>query len=571
MLGLDTLASIPISGFASTSVDPIVYSFLSSSQKQSVYLVFECTVHKFDPSIANTLYPAPMSSLPFGDLGTDNTLDPVTLQFSDIPLVIRTSLSGAATNILIEGRLVSPFNYETSIPTPSGTSSIGNVDLGVIELINADRELDYLLDSNLDGATFTLKLGGSYLDSSGALRELAYDELLVVYQGIIDNVSSNSGSLNLVVKNLFSLLENQPLQSNFYQGTGGLDGSSNIEGNPKPMAFGRLNGIPPILVDETRLIYQVHDGSIEQVIAVKDNGIALTSAGSVSDIEAWTQIPGQYAYDLTKGYIRLGAKPAGFITCDIKGDNYLEYKEDTIGIVKKILRFSSLLESQIDYVSLASTSISGICGYYNNGNELNINQALNDLMLAGDGWIGFNNRGQLSFGKYLLPDESTSVARTYETFEIYSIDVENTANPIWKAILNYDKIWGAQTEETLGAALDIDVKKRLSKEFRNITKVNYNTKTYYRNSEVLSKDTYFVDLADAEAQAVELLKRGIVKRRIYSINVDDTVLSRKVGEIIDFKLLEQFGIGTAPKTKRLMIIGVTENKRANELTIRAWG
>lgn len=102
------------------------------------------------------------------------------------------------------------------------------------------------------------------------------------------------------------------LHPSTYGGTGGTDGGADLKGQVKPLCFGRVYNVTPVLVDATNLVYQVHDGAIQDVPAVYDGQVALTKV-------VGTPTAGQYAVDTANGTFQLGDEPVFDLTCDVDG------------------------------------------------------------------------------------------------------------------------------------------------------------------------------------------------------------------------------------------------------------
>lgn len=60
-----------------------------------------------------------------------------------------------------------------------------------------------------------------------------------------------------------------------------IEGDDSIKGKPRPLCFGKVKNIQPVLVNPSRLIYQVADSPVASVDAVRDRGVAL-AVGDVS-------------------------------------------------------------------------------------------------------------------------------------------------------------------------------------------------------------------------------------------------------------------------------------------------
>jgi hypothetical protein len=129
---------------------------------------------------------------------------------------------------------------------------------------------------------------------------------------------------------------NRPLQPARYGGTGGLEGSDEMAGRPKPVVLGRVFNMAPVplgnvdLGDGTLATYQVHWRAMLAVDAVRIRGVAQTLTGStpiIGQARAWPEL----------GMVQLGSTPDGAVTCDAQGDAVGGYVSSTAGILRRLL------------------------------------------------------------------------------------------------------------------------------------------------------------------------------------------------------------------------------------------
>ena len=90
-----------------------------------------------------------------------------------------------------------------------------------------------------------------------------------------------------------------------------VDGSQELQRpivavSDKPLCFGYCRNVQPFLTNPASLEYHVHDGAIEAVVAVYDQGALLT-------------LTTDYTVDLSTGKITLVGSPVGIVTADVKG------------------------------------------------------------------------------------------------------------------------------------------------------------------------------------------------------------------------------------------------------------
>ncbi len=193
-----------------------------------------------------------------------NTLAMETLYFSTLPYV--TAPSDTPANKYYEPRLNTALNFQRSMYKPERIGGNSTPGFGVLRLNNTDGGLDNLEGYSLAGRPITIKLGAILFD---------FNDFGVVFEGTCAAVAISKDVIEISLKDLQEKLK-LPIQSNLYGGTGGVDGGEDIEGKPKPLIYGEVYNIRPVLVDSGSLIYQINDGTVEEILAVYDKGARLT-------------------------------------------------------------------------------------------------------------------------------------------------------------------------------------------------------------------------------------------------------------------------------------------------------
>lgn len=134
---------------------------------------------------------------------------------------------------------------------------------------------------------------------------------------------------------------------NKYAGTTGAEGGADLKDRPKPWAFGRCLNVEPVFIDQIDNVFQVSGyGPVEAISAVYERGASFgASVGDFANYAALVaaDIPeGRWGTCLAEGMFRLGAPPAGVITCDVDGDNTGGFLRRTGAIIKQIASRLSL-------------------------------------------------------------------------------------------------------------------------------------------------------------------------------------------------------------------------------------
>lgn len=152
------------------------------------------------------------------------------------------------------------------------------------------------------------------------------DDFYTVFTGLVKDIDTSSrNTLNLILVNRLEKL-NVAITESKIGGTG-----PNAD-QLVPLTFGECFNVTPVLIDPTQLIYRVHNGRIEQIIEVRDNGVPLTGSSAPT-------------VDLAAGTFRLAVSPFGTITASVQG-----YKKSaTIPYQSKI--GSIIANIIVDYVA----------------------------------------------------------------------------------------------------------------------------------------------------------------------------------------------------------------------------
>lgn len=133
------------------------------------------------------------------------------------------------------------------------------------DMLNYIDPAQYLWDGR-PYVVWIKEAGGAYTDKaqiySGVIEELNWDRMRMIF-------SIRDGSF----------LFDKPIQETLYLGTGAREGGPELTGYPKPRALGQCFNVSAVYLN-TSLEYQVNDGEIEDVTAVRDNGVPLLTSGT---------------------------------------------------------------------------------------------------------------------------------------------------------------------------------------------------------------------------------------------------------------------------------------------------
>jgi len=203
-----------------------------------------------------------------------------------------------------------------------------SISYGDIEVSNANGELDDWLTMIWDNSPINIYIGDSSWPRANFIKVLS---------GIIGTiVSRDRETLNLTLRDKMELLQSPVTESV-------LGGTTDNADELIPLCFGECFNVTPLLTNPATLEYQVHNGRIERIIEVRDNGA-----------------PVEFVGNLTTGKFTLTRSPSGQITCSVQGDAPAGvYSNKITPVIKRLVKdFGSvdtrLTDSDLDLVSLTA-------------------------------------------------------------------------------------------------------------------------------------------------------------------------------------------------------------------------
>lgn len=337
--------------------------------------------------------------------------------------------------------------YQTSIYTGSffGQAVLGD---GSISLANQDGALDFLADQDIAGRAVRIKAGR---------RGIPYAEWAPVMRGTAEDFSGFGETVVSVAIRDFGYKLSVPAQTRLYLGTGGAEGGTDLEGKRKPLVLGRVVNVRPPLVDQANVIYQIHDGELDEVFAVRDRGVAFIPGDDYPDFAALVAaatVAGEFDTCLAEGFMKLGTSPAGTVTADARslffgtariGDIVRGFITDRSEIDLFQTRTFNTLNELYDGVEF------GI--YLSETEEIDVLTVIARLLSGIGGWVGFRPDGRCYIQRFEAPAESDPV------IDLDRGDIIGDAArdrlppdlnpPPWRMRLLYEKNYTIQTDNSV--------------------------------------------------------------------------------------------------------------------------
>jgi hypothetical protein len=451
-----------------------------------------------------------------------------------------------------------PYQYEVSIL--NGDEFRGGIpSFGAVRLLNGDAELDSLINYYWNGREIKVYAGSEDFQRS---------QFALIFDGVCSGAEWSEDQIIINIQNKSQILETEFLQ-NLYGGEGGLDGNSDIEGNPKPLIYGECKNVTPVLVDPANLIYQIHDGSISSVDNVYDRGVELTNAGDVADITATSVSSGEFKTQLSGGYIKLGSSPDGTITINAKGDNSGGYVSKPAEIVQRIvttkLGSKSFSQGTIDggAFNVFDETVNYDIGIYIPETTTGRN-VLDQIIIPLQGYWTFTRQGLLTLGVIDSPSNGDLIINDRDIIEI---SMQEKTPPSYRLTVGYARSWTKQTADNLAGAATTAYETFVSQEYRKSVSLNPSSRA--KTSSTIERE--FKTSIINESDSLDLLSRAKriygEKRERYRLKINGLLFQAFVGSSVTLKI-PRFSLDNG---KDFIITSISESAENNQTTLEVWG
>lgn len=489
-----------------------------------------------------------------------------TLRYSSQPYT--TKPSDTPANTYYEERIINPASISRSLYSNGTTSGASRVNYGTVELTNVDGGLDSILNYSFDGRSLVIKIG-----NAGD----AYSSFVTILAGTMEQVEFTFSKVTILARDKLAIVD-MPLQTTLYAGNNslpnGVEGVADIAKSPKPLLYGQVYNIAPIMVNSSKLTYQINDGAIAAVGAVYDRGVALTfhaDEPNVADLEAHDPPSGKYTTCLALGYIRVGSVPSGLLTCD--ATQGASAANRTVAQVLKAMALKAGISSgdiNASDVTALDTANSSVIGIWVDGTDSAMS-SMDKVAQSIGAYFGFDALGALRMGLFAAPTGSATLE--IDVNNIISIEHERTNDtdkgiPAWRVNLTYQKNYNIQDTDLAGA---VTAARRSVLSIGALTKSAEDTaiKTQYTLAQTIEKETCLVDATAAQTEATRLLNLYKVNRDLYTVDIaldlSDTLPD--LNDVVNITM-NRFGLNSG---KLFKIIGIESNYLKNRATLTLWG
>ncbi|MFD1627645.1 hypothetical protein [Azospirillum griseum] len=444
-----------------------------------------------------------------------------------------TGFGESPENTVFPGTLLSPLRIERSLISGLLGGAVA-VSYGEAELVGVDQTYDDIVqDFDVAGRPIEIKVGAP---------DWGYADFITLFDGTASGWRADEDKLIVQLRGWEFLLE-VAFEGRTFAGTGGLAGTSDLEGKRIPVAIGWLKNVSPAFVIPTELLFQVHGGEVSDILAVYVRGAALNKGADYPTPEALraaTAPANSFITCLAAGLFRveyLNDQEKGAVTCDVKGAVIGgAFLETTAQIIGHILRDRGAVPSaRVASFFGAPWQFHCPIGFYAGPEDSSTCADVMTKLLRGCcGWGGFSRKGLFALGSTRLA--TGPAIGVYEDPDIKAavpVDLpEELATPAWRWQVGYDRNWTPQSADLAGLVTE-DRKKWLKEERRLAEITNATTKSFYQKpSDPDPIEGYFRDRDDAQRLAVELEAMWRSPRGLYRVTLGNQCFARDLGDVV---------------------------------------
>lgn len=435
--------------------------------------------------------------------------------------------------------------FTETLSVDGGTS----MSYGDIEINNFNGEKDDWLDSSKYiwvNRSIQIYIGDPSWTATN-ITDFTTSKFFLAFDGIIANIDSRKReTLNIVLRDKLQRL-NTPITTatlgeyGVWQGPVAYPNKDQL----KPLVFGEVHNIEPIVIDPSDYEYIVNNSDTEQIIEIRDNGVPIYTSGATGVVGAVELSgAGTATINLTNGTFELDQSPYGTITASVQGvkkrvnlsSGALEsvYENNIAKIVALIVTeygdpAYKLAASELDLVSFstfaANTQPIGIY-ISDRENVINVCQALVESI---GGQLFMNRFGKLQILRLFDYTPDPVITITDADILHHSLGISERTEVISAASINAVKNWTIQTGVLTD--LPIDHKTLFEQDFTTSTSEDTSTTSLYRlNGKPEPRNSLLIRKVDADAEASRLVTKFKVPKTIYKFTGTARLLSVRLGQ-----------------------------------------
>lgn len=454
----------------------------------------------------------------------------------------------------------------------------GSVDYGSLVVRNEDGLMDHLVDHYHDGRSVKLFIGEA---------DAAYETFTKIFDGTMTAIEIGVEEAVVRLYDRFAVLLDEQLSDRTLLGTGGPEGTADMEGDSLPVIYGFTSHSRCLIVDEPNQICLVSDRGVFNPTEVRVRGRIIPQGVVRATLSALTTTAAAVdTYDIFKGdattpcYIRFGSNLDGEVT--VSGRMAASDAECTPAqVFQKVLTErtgESVLAGDITALDSETTAVCG--GTWSS--EQTLREVLDQIARTAGAYFWRDPTGVWRLRRLKAPTGTSTLrfarfdlqraARVDENevlslSPLYTTKASGGITP-WKVDVRFNRTNTVQAISNLAA--EAPNKEVLSKEWRTAFGTpDLTVKEQHPLSPTLVIDTLLRDRADAEAESTRM-KTLLTERKRYSavVELDQSslgLLDLGVEVIVEY---DRLGLESG---KSVIILGYELDLLSQIATLTVWG
>jgi hypothetical protein len=330
-----------------------------------------------------------------------------------------------------------------------------------------------------------------------------------------------------------------------------LDDESQNADRLLPLTFGEVHNVEPLLIDPSKLEYRLHQGPIERVIEVRDNGapVSITTAPA-------------------GGTFVLDQAPVGQITASVQGDNGSSYVNSVAPIIQRLAtqygtaaqRFTVDDVDAANFAAFNAAHAQPVGMYLSD--KTNVLQCCQDLAASVGAAVVVTTVGLLRLIELDLPVHGTTWSVTASDMEQRSLTIAQRSGVQAAVKLGFCQNYTVQNQLQTGLpASSMDL---FAQQWITVTASDAAvTSTYQLTAEPDEVDTNLLVQADAQAEAQRRLNLWKVPRHVYQFTGYAWLMLVELGDAMTITH-ERFGL-SAGRTG--LVVSIDRDWLSGRITI----
>jgi hypothetical protein len=383
--------------------------------------------------------------------------------------------------------------------------STATLSYGEIEIENTQGSLDTWLTDIWENRSVSVFYGD---------MKWARSDFRRVFKGQLSGISSQRReTLNLFIRDSLQRLNTPVTDSK-------LGGATSNKDRLIPLTFGECHNVSPLLIDPALHDYQVHNGAIEDIIEVRDNGAPITVTKTIAT-----------------GKFRLANSPVGTITASVQGSKPSAYSNQIAENIKTLVKTygttaSRLTDSDIDLTNFSTFAAANTApiGLYLS-DRTNLLDACQQLAGSVGAQVTMSRQGLLQLLRIDFPPSGTPTLISKKHIVEKSLSIDSKLDVSSAVQIGYCKNY--TVENNLQTVIPEEHKSLYEQEWLTTTSTDSTVATNYRLLvEPIQKDTLLQVTSDATAEATRRLNIIKQPRIVYKMVCFSSMFNLTLGQAV---------------------------------------